>query len=314
MRLPQIMITATLATPVRTDIFNSAIAGRAIVQEVNLPFSVCQRELEPYWQQLETADAIFVRTGTIPAELMQRCHNLRGIVLHGAGVDQVDVVAAASRGIEVLNLPGVNANAVAELTLGLMLASLRRIPQADQLLRTSGWESSRLLGAELRGRTVGLIGFGQIGQRVASLLQPFGVRLLVTSRSSAQADGLDHEVVALETLLAESDLVSIHVPLTSDTYQLLNKKRLALLKPGAILINTARGAIIEQEALRAALLAGRLAGAALDVFDPEPIAADDPLLAMDNIILTPHLGGSTEECLAELARRGAAAIAQLLAL
>ncbi len=314
MRLPQIMITATPDTPVRTDIFNSVIAGRALVQEVNLPFSACQRELELYWQQLEPADAIFVRTGTIPAPLLRRCSHLRGIVLHGAGVDQVDTAAAANLGIKVVNLPGANANAVAELTLGLILASLRHIPRADQLLRAAGWESSRLLGAELRGRTVGLVGFGQIGQRVAALLQPFGVRLLVTSRSLPQVDSLEYEVVGLEALLAASDIVSIHAPLTDDTYQLLNKKRLALLKPGAFLVNTARGAIIEQEALRAALLSGRLAGAALDVFDPEPLATDNPLLTLDNVILTPHLGGSTAECLAELARRGAVAVAQLLAI
>lgn len=314
MRLPQIMITATAAAPVRTDIFSSVIAGRAIVQEVALPFAVHQSEVEPYWQQLESADALFVRTGTIPAQLLRRCRNLKGIVLHGAGVDQVDVAAATGLGIEVLNLPGVNANAVAELTLGLMLASLRQVALTDRLLRSTGWESSRLLGAELRGRTVGLIGFGQIARRVAALLQPFGVRLLVSSRSRPEAAAVNFEWVSLDKLLANSDLISIHVPLTTDTYHLLDAKRLALVQPGAILINTARGAVIEQPALYAALRSGRLAGAALDVFDPEPLPDDNPLLQMDNVILTPHLGGSTQECLAELARHGAETVAQLLAI
>ncbi|NLY53890.1 MAG: hydroxyacid dehydrogenase [Firmicutes bacterium] len=314
MHLPKIVVTATASTPVRTDVFRSVIAGRAIVQEVDLPFSDGNQDLEPYWQQLETAHALFVRTGNIPAPLLRRCHNLQGIVTHGAGVDQVDVSVAESLGIKVINLPGANANAVAELTLGLMLASLRRIPQADRLLRSSGWETSRLPGMELGGKTVGLIGFGQIGRRVAALLQPFNVRLLVTNRSVPAAVGLDYELVSLEELLAASDIVSIHVPLTPDTRHMLNKQRLALLKPGVIIVNTARGAIIEQEALRKALMSGHLAGAALDVFDPEPPATDDPLLRMDNVILTPHLGGSTQECLVELARRGAAAVIELLGL
>lgn len=314
MQLPKIIITATDATPVRTDIFRSVIAGRAEVTEVNLPFSDKQSELEPYWQQLESANAIFVRTGNLPAELLERCRQLQVIVLHGAGVDQVDVAAAASHGVRVLNLPGVNANAVAELTLGLMLASLRHIARADRTLRSRGWEASRWLGAELRGRTIGLVGLGQIGRRVAELLQPFGVRLLVANRSQPHMVGVAYELVSLDDLLTNSDIVSMHVPLTADTHHLLNAKRLALLKPGAIIINTARGAIIDQVALRQALLTKQIAGAALDVFDPEPIAADGPLLQLDNVILTPHLGGSTRECLAELAQQGAATIAQLLAL
>lgn len=314
MQLPKIMITATAATPVRTDIFSSVIAGRAEVLEVNLPFSANQSELEPYWQQLESANALFVRTGNIPPQLLERCHNLQAIVLHGAGVDQVDVAAATNRSIKVQNLPGLNANAVAELTLGLMLASLRYIAWADRTLRSTGWEASRSLGAELRGKTVGLIGFGQIARRVAAFLQPFSVRLLVTNRSQPQVEGVDYELMSLEELLISSDIVSVHVPLTTETNHLLNTKRLALLKPGAIIINTARGAIIDQTALRTALLSKQIAGAALDVFDPEPLAADDPLLRLDNVILTPHLGGSTKECLAELARQGAAVIAQLLAL
>lgn len=312
--LPKIMITATAATPVRTDVFRSVIGKRAWVQEVNLPFSECQQEVEPYWRQLETAQALFVRTGNIPAALLQRCSQLKGIVVHGAGVDQVDVAAAAELGIKVVNLPGINANAVAELTLGLMLASLRQIPLADRLLRTSSWENSLRRGTELAGKTVGLIGFGQIGRRVATLLQPFNVRLLVTNRSVPKEVGINFELVSLEKLLTESDIVSLHVPLSDTTRHLLNEQRLTMLKPGAIIINTARGALIEQAALRKALLSGRLAGAALDVFDPEPLPPTDPLLQMDNVIVTPHLGGSTEECLVELARQGAVAISQLLAL
>lgn len=314
MQLPRIVITATPTTPVRTEVFRAVIGDRALVQEVGLPFSTCERELEPYWRQMESAHALFVRTGYIPAQLLERCHQLRGIVVHGAGVDQVEVSAAEELGIEVINLPGVNANAVAELTVGLMLASLRQIPLADRLLRTSGWENSRRLGFELRGKTVGLIGFGQIGRRVGALLQPFHVRLLVTSRSVPQGVDYDFELVGLEKLLSESDIVSIHVPLTPYTRHLLNEQRLTMLKPGAIIINTARGALIETAALRKALQSGRVAAAALDVFDPEPLPATDPLLQMDNVIVTPHLGGSTEECLVALARQGAIAIAQLLAL
>lgn len=302
---PMVVVTATERMPVRTDLMKVVFKDLADITEIPLPSgNLSEAKLEPYWSIIEQADALFVRTGTIPARLIARCRRMRVITLHGAGVDQVDIAAARSAGILVTNLPGLNANAVAELTLGLMLALLRKLPLTDRLLRLGDWEAARTMGGELAGQTVGLIGFGNIGRRVAELLSGFPVRLLYSDGRGAFPE-VPFESVPLEALLRQSDIVSLHVPLLSTTAGLINRNRLALMKPGALVINTSRGPIVDQSALYEALTSGRLAGAALDVFDPEPIRADDPLLRLDNVIVTPHIAGSTNECLVKLAQLGA---------
>jgi D-3-phosphoglycerate dehydrogenase / 2-oxoglutarate reductase len=223
------------------------------------------------------------------------CPSVRMISIWGTGTDNVDMAACRRRGITVANTPGVNAHAVAEHTLALILAVTRRIPSLDRDLRSGQWPRGLLV--QLEGKTLGIVGLGAIGRRVAALAAPFGAHLLATTwgvdAGRAAAVGARH--APIETLLQESDIVSLHLRLSSETEAVINRERLALMKPGAFLVNTARGRLVDREALVDALRDGRLAGAALDVFHEEPIAASDPLLALPNVILTPHNAGMTQE-------------------
>lgn len=210
----------------------------------------------------------------------------------GTGLDNVDLTAAQERGIAVLNTPEAPAEAVAELTLGLMLAALREVPLQDQAIRNGGWE--RPMGGLLSARTVGLVGCGHIGRRVASLLRPFGSPLLVHD-PYADAASLPDEAqpVELDRLLAEADVVSLHVPKTPETAHLMNGERLRRMKPGAILLNTARGGLVDETALAEVLRDGPLAAAALDVYEEEPYQG--PLIDRPNAILTAHVGSYARE-------------------
>jgi D-3-phosphoglycerate dehydrogenase len=223
------------------------------------------------------------------------CPRLRLISVWGTGTDNVDLDACRARGVAVSNTPGVNARAVAEHTLALMLAVTRRIPAMDRDTRAGQWPRGMLV--QLEGRTIGLIGLGAIGSRVAELLKPFGVRLLAATYGpdGGRAAALGARHVPVETLLRESDIVSLHLLLSADTRGYLGRDRLALMKPTAFLVNTARGAIVDKAALLDALREGRIAGAALDVFHEEPIPSGDPILGLSNVVLTPHNGGQTRE-------------------
>ena len=227
--------------------------------------------------------------------VLAACPHLRLISIWGTGTDNVDLAACRARGVAVTNTPGVNAHAVAEHTVALMLAITRRIPAMDRDARAGQWPRGLLL--QLEGRTVGLIGLGAIGGRVAQLLRPFGVHLLAATygpeAGRAAAAGARH--VPVETLLRDSDIVSLHLRLSEATQGYLGRERLALMKPTAILVNTARGGLVDKAALVDALRDGRLAGAALDVFHEEPIPAGDPMLTLPNVVLTPHNGGMTRE-------------------
>jgi phosphoglycerate dehydrogenase-like enzyme len=227
--------------------------------------------------------------------VLAACPRLRLISIWGTGTDNVDLTACRARGVAVTNTPGVNAHAVAEHTVALMLAITRRIPAMDRDTRAAEWPRGLLV--QLEGRTAGLIGLGAIGGRVAQLLRPFGVHLLAATYGPdggrAAAAGARH--VPVETLLRDSDIVSLHLRLSDATQGYLGRERLALMKPTAFLVNTARGALVDKAALVDALRDGRLAGAALDVFHEEPIPAGDPILTLPNVVLTPHNGGMTRE-------------------
>jgi D-3-phosphoglycerate dehydrogenase len=201
---------------------------------------------------------------------------------------------------------------VAEHTIGLMLAVLRHIPYGDTQMRGGAWGGARLLGEELSGKTLGIIGLGNIGRRVAALGQAFGMTVVAHSPTVSPPPPWI-TMMALEPLLAAADIVSLHAPLNAQTDGLLSATRLALMKPTAILINTARGALLDEVALAEALRAGRLAGAGLDVFTKEPPDRASPLLGLGNVVLTPHAGGSTAGALREIARRGGADMARVLA-
>lgn len=231
----------------------------------------------------------------ISASVLAACPRVRVISVWGTGTDHIDLAACKTRGVTVTNTPGVNAHAVAEHTMALMLAATRRIPQMDSGVRAGQWPRGLL--AQLESKTLGLVGLGAIGRRVAALAAPFGMRLLASTHGPdagrSAAAGAHH--VPIETLLRESDIVSLHLRLTAETAGYISRERLGLMKPTAYLINTARAGLVDRDALIEALSGGRLAGAGLDVFHQEPIESGDPILALPNVVVTPHDAGMTEE-------------------
>lgn len=241
------------------------------------------RETEILWHVLKRCTA----------EMIAAAPRLRLIQKIGVGVNTIDLDAAKARGIAVCNLPGTNARAVAELTLALMLAALRRLPRFDAAMRRGEWSDPALQDGigELGGRTVGLVGYGAIPRLLAPVLAAMGCRLIYTSRTP-RADTVG-EWRTLDALLSESDVVSLHLPLTAETETLIDARAFARMKRGAILINTARGGLVDQSALTQALTDGKLAGAGLDVFVHEPHDATEPLFHLPNVVLTPHIGWLT---------------------
>ena len=223
----------------------------------------------------------------------RRAPRLKLIQKIGVGVNTIDLDAAKARGIAVCNLPGTNARAVAELTLALMLAVLRRMPRFDAAMRRGVWSDAELQDGigELGGRTVGLVGYGAIPQLLAPVLDALGCRLIYTSRSP-RSDALG-EWRTLDALLSEADVVSLHIPLVAETECVIDARALARMRPGAVLINTARGGLVDQQALTDALAGGRLGGAGLDVFVHEPHDASERLFHLPNVVLTPHIAWLT---------------------
>jgi glyoxylate reductase len=224
---------------------------------------------------------------------------LKVISAYAVGVDNIDVAEATRRGIAVGNTPGVLTDATADLAFGLLLAAARRISEADRMVRAGQWKTwgpTTLLGADVHGATLGIVGFGRIGQAIARRAHGFDMRVLYSTHGHAPkkllADSKAEEV-DFDTLLQESDFISLNVPLTAETRRMMNKEAFDKMKPGAILVNTARGGVVDQQALAEALSSGKLAGAALDVTDPEPIPADSPLLKLENVIIVPHIGSAS---------------------
>jgi D-3-phosphoglycerate dehydrogenase len=234
------------------------------------------------------------------------------IARFGVGLDNIDQDEAARRGVVVRNVPGGNANAVAELTIGLMLAGLRGIVDLHVSTRAGAW--SRFVGRELAGRTVGLVGFGDIARRVARLLHAFGCTVIAHDPYASE-DGAQQEsvtLVPLEHLLARSDVVSLHAPATPATEGMVNGAFLARMRPDALLVNTARGALVDERALVAALDAGHIGGAAVDVYQQEPTAPGDPLLGHPRVITTPHTAAETAETYARVGAATAAIVLDVL--
>jgi len=250
-------------------------------------------------RQVREADGLVcLLTDWIDAEVIAAGARLRVISTVAVGYDNIDVAAATARRIPVCNTPGVLTEATADLTWALLMAAARRVTEAERYLRAGRWRSwspQLLLGQDVYGATLGLIGLGRIGQAVARRARGFDMRVLYHSatRKPEVERELGVEWADLEALLRESDFVSLHVPLTEETRNLIGARELALMKPTAVLINTARGQVVDQEALVATLQGGRLAAAGLDVFQVEPLAADDPLLSLENVVLLPHLGSAS---------------------
>jgi len=247
-----------------------------------------------------TMDVLLHVLQPVTAAMMAAASKLRLIQKIGVGVNTIDLDAARARGIAVCNMPGSNSQAVAEHTLMLMLTALRRVVLLDRATRAGkGWSlAPDALDdcGELAGRCVGLVGFGEVPRRLAPVLLALGARVIHTNRGGARGDGTGWRT--LDQLLAEADVVSLHLPLTEDTAGLLDARRLARMKPGAVLVNTARGGLVDEPAMLAALRSGQLRAAGLDVLAQEPTPAGNPLLALDNVVVTPHVAWLTPETLA----------------
>ncbi|ADG89513.1 D-3-phosphoglycerate dehydrogenase [Thermobispora bispora] len=243
------------------------------------------------------AEALIIRSATqVDAEVIAAAPKLRVIARAGVGLDNVDVEAATKAGVMVVNAPTSNITSAAEHTVAMILASARNIPQAHAALKGGEWKRSKYTGVELDQKVVGILGLGKIGQLVAQRLQPFGVELLAYDPyvQPARAAQMGVRLVQLDELLRRSDFITVHLPKTKETIGLIGDRELQLVKPTVRLINVARGGIIDENALYAALKEGRVAGAALDVFAKEP-CTESPLFEFDNVVVTPHLGASTHE-------------------
>lgn len=262
-------------------------------------------------REVEQAEVVIVRA-PLPVSLFKRASRLRAAVRHGAGLDMIPVEAATEAGVLVANVPGVNARTVAEHVLFAAMALLRRFRMVDRDLRQKGWLAGRAHAVdtnELFGRTIGIVGMGNVGRTVAEIAgRGFGLDVIANSRNPRSVpDTIPYRDV--DALVAESDIVVLCCPLTDETRGLIDARRLARMKRETILINVARGPVIDEAALVDALRNDRIGGAALDVFDTQPLPADHPLLGFDNVVLTPHMAGITEE---SMARMGLGAVEESL--
>jgi phosphoglycerate dehydrogenase-like enzyme len=271
-------------------------SGLAALTERGLEIEGCDAlDDERFDRLLPEAEVLWHVLRRVSAEDIARAKRLRRIQKLGIGVNTIDLDAARGRGIAVCNMPGTNARAVAEMALLLMLACLRRLPLVDRAIRAGqGWRLDPALQdsfGELAGSIVGLVGFGAIPQLLAPMLQALGATVIYTA--TAAKPGAPFAFRPLAELLREANIISLHLPLTQATERLIGAAELALMRPGAILINTARGGLVDQPALADALKRRHLGGAGLDVFAAEPVAANEPLLALDNVVLAPHLAWLT---------------------
>lgn len=250
---------------------------------------------------VKDVDGLIVGIDPVTSEVLQNANKLRVISKYGVGIDNIDLEEAKRRNIVVTNTPGANSNAVAELTVGLIINVLRKINLSDKRTREGNWD--RFIGNELSEKTLGVIGTGSIGKRVVELLRGFNLKVLCFDKYPDYEWALREKVfyVTLQELLEKSDVITIHVPLTNETYHMISGRELSMLKRNAVIINTSRGGIVDEEALYKFLKEGRILGAGLDVFEKEP-PVDSPLLKLDNVVVTSHIGAHTEEAVINMAR------------
>jgi glyoxylate reductase len=285
---------------------------------------IWDQRLPPPYEELSARAAaaeglLTLLTDRVDAALIEHCPRLRAISNYAVGYDNIDIDAATARSISVGNTPDVLTESTADLAFALLLAAARQLPEAIASVHAGDWltwEPARYLGAAVQGATLGIVGLGRIGRAVARRALGFDMTVLYAGGGGSSAapagDGpaLAASQVPLEELLRRSDFVSLHCPLTPATHHLIDAVALERMRPNAILINTARGPIVDPEALRSALLAGQIAGAALDVTEPEPLPADDPLLSAPGVIVVPHIGSATRQAREQMAEL---AVANLLA-
>jgi D-3-phosphoglycerate dehydrogenase len=262
-----------------------------------------------FYEKVGLADAAIIGGEPWDAKLLSHAKNMKIITRFGVGYDAVDLKITREMNIDVANTRTRElSDGVAELALGFMLCMLRGIPQYDGLLKSKGWEYRK--GTQLSGKTIGLVGFGHIAQSLAKMLSGFDVRIIACDKypNHKIAEGLNVAFAGFEDLLRESDIISLHVPSADDTFHLINEKTLNLMKKSAILINSSRGALVDEKALYACLSAGRIAGAATDVFEREPTERDNPLFALDNFVCTPHVAAMCVETISSIAYASAQSV------
>lgn len=255
-------------------------------------------ERGPLLEQVREADALVIRSGVkIDREVIEAAPRLKAVARAGVGVDNVDLDAATEKGVIVMNTPGGNTIATAEHTFGLMLALARFIPQGHASMLAGKWDRKSFVGVELRGKTLGIVGFGRIGRALAQRARAFEMTVIAFDPYVDAGTGasLGVEMVDLATLYARSDFISLHAAITPETRGMINAASIAQMKDGVRLLNAARGALIVDADLAAAIQAGKVAGAALDVFEPEPPAPDNPLIGLPGVLHTPHLAASTHD-------------------
>ncbi len=286
------------------DSFNITSSAEERISSLGgiLRFSLDQREA--LLAECADADIIVAEYALLNKQLLEQSRELKGIIGYGTGVNHIDIESASRKGIIVANSRGGNAQAVAELSISLMLECLRHTGRADHFVKSGKWKSADsaslppwMNGREMKGKTLGIIGPGSIGGRIAALGEAFGMKIIVSTRKSSFKE---FRCATLEEVLSSSDIVSVNIPMTDSTRNLLSREKLSLMKQGAILIVTSRGGIVDEAALAEMLLSGHLAGAGLDVFAEEPVAMGSPLLSAPNTVLTPHMGGSTEESVSNI--------------
>lgn len=285
---------------VTEDIDRSGIKSLSEIAEVQAA-NDCSAE-ETTYANLDSCHAILVRTSNIGRELMENFDDLRVISKHGTGLDNVDVASASEHNVLVCNTPHVNATAVAEHTIALLLSVQKQLLAADKDIRRGDWDRSKHTSHELRGSTLGLFGCGAIGNKVGEAVQSLGIDCIAYDPYIDESE-LSEEIFLVtekEKLFGNSDLISIHTPLTPETQHAISTNELSRLPDEGVVVNTSRGGIVEEEALVTALSAGELAGVGLDVFADEPPSSNHPLLEFDTVIATPHIGGSTFEALRQM--------------
>ena len=291
--------TVVLADPIHEQ-------GIAILEQIATVRQASQAGGRPVTGQIRDAHAVVTRLTKVTPALIDAAPHLRAISRHGVGVDSVDVAYATARGIPVLYTPAANAESVAEHTLGLMLAVSKMILLGDRAQRNGDFQSrTRLIGLELYGKTLGIVGAGRVGGRVARMCRAaLDMRAVAydpyLAADDARLRGVEL-VDDLSALLQEADYISLHAPLTAETRGLIDARAFNLMKPTAILINCARGGIVDEEALATALLEGQIAGAAIDVWQQEPPPHDHPLFGLENVIVSPHMAAHTEEAMIRMA-------------
>ncbi|MEW6243531.1 MAG: D-glycerate dehydrogenase [Bacillota bacterium] len=273
---------------------------------------------EVLFQEVRDVDGLLcLLTDRIDRELFDRAERLRVVSNYAAGYDNIDVADATRRGILVTNTPGVLTDSTADLTFALLLALARRIPEAEAFMRSGRWKTwspDLLTGIEVTGSVLGIVGMGRIGEAVARRARGFSMKILYTSRTrkpDAEA-AYQIEYVTLPQLLSASDFVTIHVPLTQETTRLIGKAELSLMKKDACIINTSRGAVLDQRALCEALSERRIRGAALDVFEEEPVPMDDPIFTTPGLIIVPHIGSATTKTRERMAKIAASNLRNFL--